>query len=73
MSETNLNSILKSLERAIEMWFVAKQEHDKAYAEYEDHSWDYHGSHYIDAMDDARKEYRRLFALAVAQQIKEMK
>jgi hypothetical protein len=69
----NLDDILNSLEVAMEKWFKAKREHDAAYAEYEDYSWDYHGADFIQNMEDARREYRELFIKAINAQIEEDK
>lgn len=69
----NLDDILNNLEQAMEKWFTAKKEHDAAFAEYEDYSWDWHGAEYIQNMEAARSEYRELFIKAINAQIEEDK
>jgi hypothetical protein len=48
-----------------------QQEHDKALADYSGHSWGYFGSHYIEAVDAAEKEFAEELEKFVAKVVEE--
>lgn len=47
---------MDNLWKALSRWVAAKQEHDKAYAEYEGYSWDWAGHYLIKEVEEARAE-----------------
>lgn len=61
---------LDCLIQALENYMSAKREHDEARDAYQGESWGYHGSHYVEAVEEAAKEFRKRLQTVVAAEVK---
>jgi len=63
-------STYKAYQESLERYFKARQEHDKAYDEFEgDYSWDYEGFNYIIEISDAEEECIKLFQQLIREEV----
>jgi hypothetical protein len=56
-----ISKVLTELDSVIENYVNVKTQHDQAEKEYDGHSWDYHGGSYIEEMEKAKDEVKKLF------------
>ncbi len=62
-------STYKAYQESLERYFKARQEHDKVHDEFEGVSWDYHGWPYIEEMEKAQEECRKLFQELIREEV----